>query len=271
MHKYFWLLCLMAASATAYAQKEIVFGIFPYVSPSELVRYHAPLRQYLSRTLDRPVTLVTAPDFKALIERTQRGEYDIVLTAPHLGRLAQIRDGYQPVARTRHEVQGLFLARKDAGIAKPEDIKGKRIMMAEPLSIVFHMAEGLLNEHGVFLDKNATLIETKAHNNAMYAPLRDEADVGVTGFRLWEGMPPEEKDKLVVVAATRKVPGFFVLAHQRMPAAEVERLRRALLAFEHSPEGPADYAVKSLKGFSKIDAKDLAELDPYVKFLLERP
>ena len=66
----------------------LTLGVFPYVSPVQLAAFHAPLKDYLTKSLGRPVTLVTAPDFNSFVDRTRDGQYDIIFTAPHLGRLA---------------------------------------------------------------------------------------------------------------------------------------------------------------------------------------
>jgi phosphonate transport system substrate-binding protein len=259
------LALFLAPSMVARAGDALIFGMLPYVSPGELVRYHSSLKAYLSRVLGRPVVLVTAPDFDTFRERTRRGEYDIVFTAPHLGRLAEVRDGYRPLARTMHQVQGMFVTRRDSGIRRLEDLRGKRIMMAEPYSMIFLMAQDTLRRHGLVLGRDLTLVRPRTPNNALYGPLRREADAALTGVVMWRRLEARQKDKLRLLDVTARGPGFIVLANGRVPKALAERLKQALFAFNETAEGKTDFTVRALKGFGPLTARDLLPLDPYVK------
>lgn len=269
-----WLLVTIAFYGAlpcgARAADGLVFGMLPYISPGELARQNNQLKSYLSRSLGRPLTLVTAPDFKTFAARTEAGEYDIVFTAPHLARLAQTRHGYKVVARTLHEVQGVFLVPKDSPLRSIEDLRGKRVMIAEPKSVVFMLGKETLSRHGLILGRDVTWVEARAHNNAMFGPLRGEADAAVTGIMLWKSVYLERNKELREIDVTERVPGFVVLASSRMPADLVGKLREALIAYRDSPEGKADaFIIKAFKGFGPVADADMARLDDYVKPLLE--
>lgn len=269
-----WLIAalafFLAAPFSASAGEGLVFGMLPYVSPGELARQNHRLKMYLSEALGQPVTLVTAPDFKTFAARTQKGEYDIVFTAPHLARLAQTRDGYRLVARTLHQVQGVFLVAKDSPIQRLEDLRGKRVMIAEPKSVLFLLGKETLSRHGLILGQDVAWVEAHAHNNAMFGPLRGEADAAVSGIMLWNQLYPERKAQLRQIDITPPVPGFVVLANPQMPAATLEKLQQALAAYKESSQGKQDeFIIKAFKGFGPISEAEMAQLDPYVKPLLE--
>jgi len=249
---------------------EISLGLFPYVTPTQLVQIHSPLKNYLSKTLGIEVNLVTAPDFMSFMQRTRQGEYDIIFTAPHLGRLAEKRDGYKRVAMTGHRVEGLFLAKKESEINTLEDLKNKKIMAAQRISVIFQMMLQTLADNGLQDGKNITIIETKTHNNALYAPLRDEADASVTGGLLWHTLGQEYKDKLKVIGHTRSVPGFVLLSHPRIPVKIQKSLKKALFDFGKTAEGKLYFESNGLKEFIPIDDSSMKELDSYTKVLTEK-
>jgi len=83
---------------------------------------------------------------------------------------------------TGHRVEGLFLAKKESEINSLDDLKNRKIMIAQRISVIYQMALQTLADKGMFDGKNVTIIETKTHNNALYAPLRDEADASITAF-----------------------------------------------------------------------------------------
>lgn len=53
-------------------------GVFPYLSPTQMVEQLEPLRQHIETTLGKPVALASAPDFIGFVQRTQQEEYDLV-------------------------------------------------------------------------------------------------------------------------------------------------------------------------------------------------
>lgn len=272
-HQPFWialfvLLTLFTGIAHA-AETPLTLGIFPYVSRGELMEYHTPLKTYLEAKLQRPVDMITAPDFVEFMARTQKGDYDLVLTAPHLGRLAETRDGYVRVAMTGHQVKGVFLARRDSGIRTIADLKGKTIMMAQPISIVYQMGVEKLRQNGLVAGKNITVIGSRTHNNALYAPARGEADASVTGLVLWDRAEPDIRAALVEIGKTQGVPGFMLMANKRLPPELIKRIQSAVFDFHKTKEGKAYFEVTEFNRFEKIDDKTMKSLDPYTRILTE--
>lgn len=258
---------LAPASSLADEKAELTLAVFPYVSPGQLATFHTPLKDYLASTLKRPVTLVTAPDFNSFVERTSQNQYDIIITAPHLGRYAETHDGYKRLAQTGHVVQGIFLARKDSNIQKIEDLRGKSVMIAQPISIIYQMAEHLLRQKGLVPGESVKIIETRTHNNAMYAPLRGEADASVTGTLLWQVLGDEQKDQMRVIGTTEEAPGFLIMANKRLPKKDIDKIKKLLLNF-YNVEGSEPYfAATGYKKFLEIEDKVMKRLDPYTEIL----
>lgn len=255
--------------ATASESPELVLGVFPYVSPGQLATFHTPLRDYLAISLKRPVTLVTAPDFNSFVERTSQGQYDIIITAPHLGRFAETHDGYNRLAQTGHFVQGIFLTRKDSGIQTIEDLRGKTVMIAQPISIIYQMAEHTLRENGLVPGESVTVLETRTHNNAMFAPLRSEADASVTGTLLWEVLGSDQKDQMRVIGTTEEAPGFMVMANKRLSTTDINRIKDLLFNFHKVAGSKPYFEATGYKQFVKIDDSIMKRLDPNTKILLK--
>lgn len=263
------VLALLTGSSSAIAndKSELVLGVFPYVSPAQLVAFHTPLKEHLAKSLQRPVSLVTAPDFDSFVERTRQGQYDIILTAPHLGRLAETRDGYKRLAMTGHTVQGIFLTRKDSAIQKIEDLRGKSVMIAQRTSIIYQMAEQLLREKELVPGETVTIIETRTHNNAMHAPLRGEADASVTGTLLWQVLGADKKEQIRVIGTTDEAPGFLMMANKRLPGQDVEAIKNILRDYHNVAGSEPYFSATGYKSFQKIDDKIMKKLDPYTRNL----
>lgn len=266
--RWFSLAILLAVSGLVHsAEAPLTLGLFPYVSRGQLMALHTPLKAYLEEQLQRPVEMITAPNFAEFMTRTQKGEYDLILTAPHLGRLAETRDGYIRVAKTGHHVFGVFLTRKDSDIHSLADLKGKTIMMAQPISIVYLLGVEELRQNGLVPGKDITVIGSLTHNNALYAPARHESDASVTGFVLWDKADPEVRAKLREIGKTPGVPGFMLMANRRLPAELIKRIQTAVLGFDKTIEGKAYFSATEFKHFANIDDKSMRQLDPYTRIL----
>ncbi len=259
---------LAPIAARAADKPALVLGVFPYVTPVQLAQFHTPLKEHLAKQLGRPVTLVTAPDYMSFVERTREGQYDLIITAPHMGRLAETRDGYQRLAQTGHTVQGIFLAPRDSDIQRLEDLKGKRVMIAQKVSIIYQMAEQLMRQKGLVPGQTVTIVETRTHNNAMHAPLRGEADASVTGILLFRVLEDEQKKRLRVIGATEEAPGFLVMAHRRMSAPDVARIRGLLMDYHLAPDSKAYFAATGYERFRLVDDKVMRRLDAYTAVLI---
>ena len=97
--RFFGSALLFALGGASADNTTIEIGILPTLSTRTILATYQPLREYVEEKLGQPVTLVTAADYRTFLDRTQRGEYRFVVTAPHYARLAQSEAGYVPMVR----------------------------------------------------------------------------------------------------------------------------------------------------------------------------
>ncbi|MEW6514838.1 MAG: phosphate/phosphite/phosphonate ABC transporter substrate-binding protein [Pseudomonadota bacterium] len=242
---------------------ELVLGIYPFLSSSQIADRYSPLRDHLAQQLNRPVSLRSAPDFDAFIERTRRGEYDIIFTAPHMGRLAEQRDGYRALAQTGYSIIIVALARKDGPINKITDLKGRSLAVGARLSMSYQMVERELERHDLSIGRDVRFVDTANFSNVLESLVRKEADAGATGTLLWDNAPPEKHRVLREIWRSQTVPGFLLLAHPRLGNADLKRLKQALFDFSGTPAGKAYFEKTQQIDFRPIDAATLKRIDPY--------
>jgi phosphonate transport system substrate-binding protein len=224
----------------------------------------------LEQRLERKVVLVTAPSFKQFVKRTKKSAYHIIMTAPHLGRLAEVRDGYRPIAHTMHEVQGIYLVKKSSDIHRLTDLEGKTITLVGRSAIITQMAEQQLKKLGLVVGKDVTFRFTKTHNNAMYAPLRDESDASVTGILLWRKIGDEDRDKVRVIGKTPVAIGFQVMASSQVSDQDFQLIQKALLDFHKSTRGKEYMEKTGFKYFELVDEQEKKALDPFIQIFLKK-
>ncbi|MHB1428410.1 MAG: phosphate/phosphite/phosphonate ABC transporter substrate-binding protein [Rhodocyclaceae bacterium] len=256
-----WL--LPCWTGMVHAANELVFGIYPLLSPSQTIERFAPLAEHLSKTLGMPITLRSAPDFAKFIERTRAGEYDIILTAPHMGRLAEKRDGYRRLAQTGYQIVVVVVARKDGPVQGLADLKGRSLAVGAQLSMSYQIADQALGRHGLALGRDVKFINTASFSNVLEALTRGEADASAIPTILWDTAPDEQREPMRVIHRSAPVPGLLLLAHSRLAPETIQKLELALIDFKNTEAGKAYFRKTNEVDFRPLDAATMKRIDPY--------
>ena len=259
----------VALPGCAAQSSEVEFGVYPFLSPSELAVQFSPLKDYITKSLGRPTTLVSAPDFTSFIERTQKGEYDIIFTAPHMGRLAEKRDGYRRVVQTGYQIEIVVLGRRQGNVRSIEDLRGRSIAIGSRTSMTYQIIDQALRVKGLVLEKDVRVVETQSFSNVLHALMRKEADAGGTGTLLWDAASDEYKKELVEVFKAPPTPGFLILAHPRIGRANIRKLQEALTVFKNTPEGAAYFERTRQVDFRPINDATMRRIEPFTAVLTQ--
>jgi phosphonate transport system substrate-binding protein len=255
---------VLTCSATlAHAQDALVFGVFPNLTARQIVEGYRPLAAFLEKRLQRPVTLVSARDFKTFVERTRQGDYDLVLTAPHLAWLANNDAGYRPLLKYAQPVRGLLVVRADAPFDRPLALRRRTIATADSIAVAVLALQSQLAAQGLRASTDYRTSDSGSHLNAVMQVVNGRADAAMLGLHPYNLMPPELRRQLRVLAQTPPLSGLVYLAHPRLADADASAMRNALLAFAATAEGRAHIRKGGYGGFSAVDDKVLQALRPY--------
>lgn len=257
------LICLLFSPFAEAGKGELVFGVYPYLSPNQIVEQFTPLSNHLSEVLGQAVTLRSAPNFEQFIERTRAGEYDIIFTAPHMGRLAEKRNNYRPLAQTGYPIVIVALTMKDSPIKSLGNLRGHTIAVGAKMSMTYQIINQALGKSGLELGKNVNFVDTAGFSNVLEAILRGEADAGATGTLLWDGAPAGQRAQLREIFRSQAVPGFLLLGHPRNGKATLDKLQHALYDFDKTPAGKAYFSKTRQIDFRPLNAATMKRIDPY--------
>lgn len=251
-------------------EKSLVFGVFPYLTPRQMVDQFAPLKEHIARELGHPVTLSTAQDYKNFIERTSAAEYDFIFDAPHLARLAQKRDAYHPLAKTGYNIVIVALTRKDSSVRTLADLRGREISIGARMSMAHQIIREELQKNGLVLGKDVHYLDTAYFTNVLQSVIRGDAAAGATGTLFWDTAPAEEKNELREIFRQKDPqPGFIVLAHPKIGEAMMRKLQKALYTFKDTPEGKAYFLKTHQIDFRPVDETTMRSLEPYTRMLVQ--
>lgn len=255
------------------AAETVTLGVFPYLSANQMMEQLSPLCKRMEEALGKKVTMVSAPDFQSYMQRTARGEYDLVLTAPHMGRLAQKRDGWQLVVQSGQKTATVLLVRRESGVQRLEDLRGKRMAIGDWRSVTYLLAEEALADKGLVLGRDVKVVETASFSNVVQSVFLGEADVGATPTLLWDKWEHVNADQhrqlREIYRAKPATPSFLVMAHPQTDQATIDHLRDSLLHFEDTPEGKLFLQKSQFMSFLPLDEATMKRIDPYVQVLLQ--
>lgn len=251
-----WLMLPHAAPAA-----EFSFGVFPNFSARVLVETYQPLGNYLGGALGQPVHLESAPDFFTFHERTLAGDYDLVLTAPHMAWLAWKEGGYKPILIYKEPVRGFVVVRTDSPYEDLPDLRGKRIAIPDPNAVVNIRMEKILAQAGLGLGRELTVTEAGSHTNAATYVDERQADAAIVGYFPFKRLPQTMQDKLRVLAETPALPGLVFLVRPRTPAAREQAIRQAIEKFMLGEEGQAFLRKTGAGGVRPLNKNELMQVE----------
>lgn len=252
-----------AFPARAQASTPIKLAVHPYASTLALVNIYQPLQQYLEKSLQRPVEFYTAASFDAFSSSLMAGEYDLVISPPHFALLAMEKD-HVGLLHFQSRLEPLLTVRQDSALHQPADLRGKRIAMADRTAFIRIVITRWLADNGLVAGRDYQVVERPTHAGSLMAAVMGETDAGLTTATALKQMAPDIKAQIRTISAGLKFPNLFLLAHRRLGDADIEKVRKLLLAFDQLPAGQEFFAKTGYDGVEQIRSDELRALRPYV-------
>ena len=238
-------------------------GVLPNVSARVILTSYQPMREYFERELKRGVDIATAPDLRAFAENTRRGDYQLVVTAAKLGRVAQVDSNWHPLAIYDHKIPAILVALADNANASVTQLRGKSLALANPQSLVALAGLEWLGVQGLRHGADFKTV-TAANDDSLGAVLRTgEAPLAIMSMGEFRAKPEAMRNTLRVVTEIAKLPGFLVMANPGLPAAEVKRLKTLILAFPQTDEGKKFFALSGFANIREVTEPELKTLDSF--------
>jgi len=256
---------LLVAAVPGAAIAEIRLGLLPRLSAMEMTTMFTPLAEYLSKETGEKITLVIPKDFDAFKAAVAAGQVDMGFSNPLVYvQLKNSSAAIEPLGLASEKAgtkfRGIIIARKDSGIEKVQDLKGKKLIFVEKDSAGGHVFQMLtLSKAGLDVHRDFTKLPfAKKHDNVAMAVFNKAADAG--GIR--EDDLEKMKDKvdlsqIRIVAYTDYYPNWPVFSTGKMNKAVADKVRAALLKLKpNSAEAQQVAGPAKITGFAPIADKD---------------
>lgn len=267
---------VIVSSFAGSSAAEIKFGILPRLSAVELHNMFSPLAEYLTKETGEKVSIVIPRDFDAFKASVKAGQVDLGFANSIVYVQLKKDADIEPLVvsaekKAGTKFRGIIIARKDSGIEKAQDLKGKKLIFVDENSAagyVFQML--LLSKVGLDAHKDFTMLPfAKKHDNVTMAVFNKSADAG--GIR--EDDLDKMKDKvdlsqIKIVAYTEYFPNWPVFATPKLNKNTAAKIRAALLKLKpNDPESEKVLNAAKLAGFAAISDKDYDQLRQAAKLV----
>jgi len=246
---------IVVAGWAGVASAEIKLGLLPRLSATELYGMFTPLAEYLSKETGEKVSLVIPKDFDAFKDIVKAGQVDLGFANSLIYVQLKKEANVDPLALSSEpkggtKFRGIIIARKDSGIEKLQDLKGKRLVFVEKDSAagyVFQML--LLSKAGLDVEKDFTTLPfAKKHDNVAMAVFNKTADAGGIREDDFEKMKDKvDLSQLKIVGYTDYFPNWPLFAGAKMDKTLANKVKAALLKLK-----PNDAASEKVLGSAKL-------------------
>lgn len=256
-------LCTLAFSSQTFADpartplnKELVFGVLPFLSPVVLLKRFTPLKNYLEQATGKKIYLESAPNFAEYVKRTNHQQYNIIFTAPHFVPLALDGDHYE-IAAASKKLAAHIMVKKDSPLTSLEQLAGKRIAIGPQEAFVVIIARRMLQDNGLTGKRAPVYKSYKSHNATLRTLEFNDADAAVIGSYLLDKAIKQGYRQL---GATPYYPGAAFLLSKKMPEALREKISDAIVKMNQSDEGRRTLQLIKFPGFRKVEPEKYAPL-----------
>ncbi len=252
---YGFLLTTMMAciSAHANATDSILIGIAPHSSARVILESHASLRNFLETKLGKNVEIVTAPNFSEFTRRSLQGQYDLLITSPHLALMAQEHAGYVPLTTYTQGLETVLITRSER-IPEERPLKTTGL---DPVSFVTLTGLQELNYRGLTVENGSLTVNyASASDSAALAVAQGRTDIAIMSWPNYVKLNDEIKKQIHVSWRSEPKPSRIYLA-KTDKGIDLRTWQQTIDAFAISPEGIAHLESNKLKAFRPVTTDDL--------------
>ncbi|WP_374355504.1 phosphate/phosphite/phosphonate ABC transporter substrate-binding protein [Chitinimonas sp.] len=245
-------LCLSAPSIAG-----LRLGVAPYLSPRTLIDQYGPWLDYLQGELGQRIDFATAIDLPHFYLRCARQDFDLIITPPHLARLAQLESGYQPIAAIKSDFYLTVVVPRGDAARSMADLRGKRLNLPAEMSLPALQAEAFLARLDIDIRLDTRRVFHATENNALRASSRSKHDAAIASRTVLEAMPQEISGGLRVLGSAPSSISLVLMRSARLDANQQAALSTAMARFPYSQPGLAFFNRAS----SYLVPASAAELD----------
>lgn len=250
------------------AEPPLTLVFTPSRDPTALKEAGDAFARTLTEISGVPVRALVASDYAGVIEALRSKRVDLAFVHPVGYVLANREAGCRILVRDvwggKTAYTARFYVRKDRGLQRLEDLRGKTVAFVDPASssgYIYPMV--MLIKQGLVRDRDPKTFFREAlfsgtHEAALQAVLHRRVDVATTFDKAPEVhlKEPALVAQLGFVAETPEIPEAGICVRPGVPDETVARLKRALLTIKTPEHAAVLKQIYDIDGFIEADDRD---------------
>jgi phosphonate transport system substrate-binding protein len=244
--------------------KPLIFGLLPSESAVTKFKRYAPLRDYLSRKLKRPIVLETARNFPEFLRRTSVRRYDFLETAPHFVPQAVDSGHYRVLTTIIQPLSAQVVVRKDSAWRSLKQLAGKKVATPSPKAIITKVGIATFSKLGLRNSRSPVYKTYQTHNAAYEAVLGRQADAAIISVNVFN-KAIKQGEPLRSIGASRSFPNMSILGAANLPKALRQKLRITLSNMVRDKDGQKVLRQTAYPGYRPATKAEFAPLRRYMK------
>jgi ABC-type phosphate/phosphonate transport system substrate-binding protein len=243
-------------------------------SEKETIERFLPLTRYLTKKVGVEFALVPV-EINEFEKRFKAGEFSFARTNSYIYTLLRERHGARLVASEKRgsfgsRTAGVIIARKESGIGKPADVRGKRMAFGPLLAPAGYLSEyDMLLASGIDPEKDLGHYTIPPggfkHEKLVYGVLYGKYDVAAVPLLDLEAMIRDGKissEDLAIVARSGLIPYCTFAAASNVDEGIVKKVRDALLSLSSEDTVELDGERSKVTKAARIDGyEELSDRD----------
>ena len=262
------LAVLLAGSDPGGGQTPLTLALTPSRDPTALKEAGDAFAKTITQVSGVPVKAIVASDYAGVIEALRSKRVDLAFVHPVGYVLANREAGCQILVRDvwqgKTAYTARFYVRKDRGIQRVEDLRGKTVAFVDPASssgYIYPMV--LLIKQGLVRDRDPKsffkdALFTGTHEAALQSVLRGRVDAAASFDKAPELhiQDPALIAQLGFVGETPEIPEAGICARPGLPAEPLARIKRALLSIKAPEYAALLKEIYGIDGFIEASDRD---------------
>jgi phosphonate transport system substrate-binding protein len=247
------LAMVVLASGVLAQERPLAFGVLNQQSPTRTAERWNPILHYVTSTSGVPLHLRMGPTVQDTNAMMARGEFDFVFTN-HNFQTEFDSIGFRVIARWGGEpIHGVIAVPATSPVKTLKDLDGRRVafpsvdaFVAYAVPVVALRQAGVKVEEVFAGNQEGVLAQLKARR----------VDAGAVNSRFLAQYSQREGVQFREVFVSEVYPDLAVIAHPRVPAATVEKVKQALLGMKKDPAAAPILTRAGSQGFEPATERD---------------
>lgn len=241
------------------ASKEYVFAVHPLHNPVRLFEIYQPVIDYLNRSIPGTTfRLEASRNYEEFEKKLYARKLDFALPNPYQ-TLKSLDHGYHVIAKMGDDAKftGVILIRRDSGIQKLADLKGKKVSYPARTALAATlMPQYYLQTHGLDVNHDIENLYVGSQESSIMNVYLGNVAAGATWPLPWEAFQkehPELARELALKWETEPMINNGVVARDDVPAQLAARVAQLLDTLHTHEEGKTMLARMPLSRFELAD------------------